>query len=322
MQSQAGQGGEAIIGIDLGGSSVRVGIVTRHGVVNVTWQPLPEDRSPENIADFIVELVGHLAASLVLRTPPICAVAVAIPGPMDRDSGYSVVSPNLGWRDVPFGRLLRERISLDVPMFFDHDVRAAAHGERRWGVARDTPNMVYIQVGTGLGAAIVVNNLILEGETGYAAEVGHLQYVRNGHDCGCGRTGCLEQYASARAVERAAPYSKDAADGDAPSTAEDIAVAAGRGDMSAVGAIEAAAVSLAWGIVTSATLLDISTFVLGGGLASSGPVYWNVLHAAVQAGAPSFTGRQLKVMHGGLGDGAGVAGVALVAAAQLGLDWK
>src|ERR1700677_1908132 len=121
-RSQTGQESEAIIGIDLGGSSVRVGVVTRHGVVRVTRRSLPEDCSPENIADFIAGLVGHLAAPPALQTPPICAIAVAIPGPMDRESGHSIVSPNLGWRDAPFGSLLRKRIPLDVPMFFDHDV--------------------------------------------------------------------------------------------------------------------------------------------------------------------------------------------------------
>ena len=223
-----------------------------------------------------------------------------MPGVVDEQRGVAVWSENLDWRDVPFVAQLTERCGL--PTVLGHDVRTAALAETRIGAARGMADVVYLSIGTGIAAGIVLGGRIHSGD-GYAGEIGHTDA---GHDepCACGGRGCLEAIASAAAIARR--YT--ARTGRPAAGAADV-LRAGDPDAVAVWdeALDALAAALAW----IASVLAPEAIVIGGGLSQAGAALLDPLNARIPRHL-TFQ-RVPRLVPAALGDRAGCVGAGLMA---------
>jgi len=185
------------IGVDVGGTKVAGGVVDDHGRVLASNRlPTPaEDQA--GTRDTIVAVAAELARNY----PEATAIGIGAAAWIDAAGSTVLFAPNLAWRDEP----LRDYVakSVGLPTVLENDANVAAWAEFRYGAAKKADDsMVMITVGTGIGGGIVLNGALWRGANGIAGELGHIQSVPDGHPCGCGRLGCLEQYASGNALVR------------------------------------------------------------------------------------------------------------------------
>lgn len=186
------------IGVDVGGTKVAAGVVNTAGRVLLETRRETPAEDVARTRDVIVEVVKELAAEY-----PVDAVGIGAAGWIDVTRSTVLFAPNIAWRDEP----LREYVSAAVglPVIVENDANVAAWAEFRYGAARDADDsMVMFTIGTGVGGGIVLGGELLRGANGIAAELGHMVLVPDGHSCGCGRFGCIEQYASGNALVRLA----------------------------------------------------------------------------------------------------------------------
>ena len=187
------------LGIDVGGTSVKCGVVSADGVI-LAKDSFPTPPRAEDIPAQAAALCRTLLDGCGMAECDITAVGVGLPGTVDAKAGVVRYANNIHMRDLPFVRLFREQT--DLPTYIGNDANAAALGEVCFGAARGLSSAVLVTLGTGVGTGIVIDGRLLEGEGGAGAEGGHICLVYNGEKCSCGRRGCYEAYASATALKR------------------------------------------------------------------------------------------------------------------------
>lgn len=255
-----------VIGVDLGGTKLAAALVSLDGRLThrVTRPTCTDDAG--TLVDQVCELVTEL---LAVASAPVRAVGIGAAGLVDRDRSTVRFAPNLPLNDVPLGELVAERTHLDVTV--ENDANAAAWAEYRFGAGRGAESLAVVTVGTGIGAGIVLDGRLFRGSHGLAAEVGHLVLDPAGPPCPCGGAGCLESFASGRALSAAAR--RLAGDGGAAGReiqGSALAAAALAGDQVAIEAFRQIGTSLGLGLAGLAAVLDVDAFVLGGGVAAAG----------------------------------------------------
>jgi glucokinase len=277
----------SVLGVDIGGTDMKAVLVEGEAARGFSSRRTP--RTPPEMVEAVAELARDVEA-----------IGLAVPGVVDEANGVAVWSENLNWSDVPFAALLRERCG--VPTVLGHDVRTGALAETRIGAARGMSDVVYLSIGTGIAAGIVLGGRIHSGD-GYAGEIGH---TPAGHDepCACGSRGCLEAIASAAAIARR--YT--ARTGRPVGGAADV-LAARDPDALAVWdeAVDALAGALAW----IASVLAPETVVIGGGLSRAGAALFDPLEARIPR-LLTFQ-RVPRLVPAALGDRAGCMGAGLLA---------
>ena len=185
------------IGVDVGGTKVAGGVVDEHGTVLASNRRDTPADDPAATRDTIVEVAAELAALY----PDATAIGIGAAAWIDAAGSTVLFAPNLAWRDEPLRDYVAKAVGL--PTVLENDANVAAWAEFRYGAARQADDsMVMITVGTGIGGGIVLGGRLWRGANGIAGELGHIQSVNGGHPCGCGRLGCLEQYASGNALVR------------------------------------------------------------------------------------------------------------------------
>ncbi len=185
------------IGIDVGGTKVAGGVVDETGAVLTRARRETPAEDPVGTRDTIISVAAELAAAY----PDATAVGIGAAAWIDASRSTVLFAPNLAWRDEPLRDHVRNAVGL--PTVVENDANVAAWAEFQFGAAKDADDsMIMITVGTGIGGGIVLGGNLVRGTHGIAAELGHVLSVPDGHPCGCGRLGCLEQYASGRALVR------------------------------------------------------------------------------------------------------------------------
>jgi glucokinase len=233
------------------------------------------------------------------------------------------VAPNLGWREVPLGQLLSDR--LGHPVRVVNDLSAAAWGERCAGASRGEDEVLTVFVGSGVGSAIIANGQLLRGATGVAAELGHIKVIPGGRLCGCGERGCLEAYAGGHnliaylreeLLAGTPSLLTEMVDGDlariTPLMLEQAALA---GDLLAMQHFDQAAKFLSLAIANQVTVLNPAQLILGGGVLFNCPRLFEEVIAGVQRLATWVSRQALKISPAALGDDSGLIGAALLGAA-------
>ena len=257
----------AVLGIDIGGTKMAAALVSADGEI------LTGDRiqTPPGDADQVFAALGELIGRVQGDVTP-AAVGIGSAGPLDQKHG--LVSPvNItGWRNFPLVDRVRALVG-DVPVELGVDGHCFALGEFWTGAGRNVDNLLGIVVSTGVGGGIVVDGRPLLGQSGNAAHLGHMVVDLDGEACACGSYGCVETYASGpRMVARAKRK------GWRPTETVDAAVLsadAAAGDGIAVQIFDDGAQALAAGIVATAVTVDLTTVVIGGGVAKAGPVLFD-----------------------------------------------
>jgi glucokinase len=294
-----------VLGVDVGGTAIKAVLLTGTGRVIRRWRwDTNAADGPRAVTTRILDAIGEAIAGGEAR-----AVGVAVAGLVDEAAGVAVASENLGWRDWPVTRLVTERTGLRA--WLGHDVRSGALAESRLGAGRGYPDLVFVAVGTGVGAAHVAASTVRPGRHGLAGEIGHLVVDPDGPQCACGKGGCVEAIGSAAALQRA--YLLESGD---PLTAEQILQLHRRGNQLADQLWQAAIDALARGVAAAIVVLDPEAVVIGGGLAAAGST---LLHPLRRALAGQLTGLHMPPLHAAeLGAWAGAVGAALHAHHQLG----
>ena len=287
--------------VDVGGTAVKSGLLDRDGALaHRCDRPTAPHRSWD--AREVLDQVAGTVAALRERHH-VVAAGVVVPGVVDEREGVAAWSANLGWRDVP----ARDRLAdlVDVPVALGHDVRSGALAESRLGASRGHRASVFLPIGTGIAAGIVVDGQVLSGD-GFAGEVGHADV---GHDerCACGLTGCLEAVASAAGIARR--YA--ARGGSGRVTAQEVAARARDDDPVASAVWHEAVTALATALAWLATLVAPEVVVVGGGLSAAGSQLLEPL-ARETAARLSFQ-RVPALVTAELGDQAGCIGAGLLA---------
>jgi glucokinase len=302
-----------VVALDVGGTGMKCALVRPDGTVHHTERhPTLAARGPEAVTADILDIAAGLADRARADGLDPIAVGIAVPGVIDEENGVAVWSSNVGFRDVPMRDLITERVGL--PAALGHDVRVGGIAEARLGAGRGERHVLFVAIGTGIAAALVVGGIGYGGAHGAAGEVGHIVVRPGGTPCPCGSRGCLEAETSARAI--GAKYAHLTGDPDA--TALDVVTRAGNGDDQAKRIWDEAMAALSDGLLTAQALYDVGVLVLGGGLAEAGEALLEPVRAGLAERATFH--RLPAVRKAALGDNAGCIGAALLALDHLELS--
>ncbi len=307
------------MGIDLGGTNIKAAVCGSDGMVlGATTLPTKAEKGLDASIGQIHAVLGGLFASKRYRSM-IGGIGIGVPGSVDHRLGRVLHPPNLpGWKNVPLARIVEERWR--VPVRIENDANAAALGEAFFGAGRGTKNFIAVTLGTGIGGGIVMERKIVHGERGFAGELGHTTIDLNGPKCGCGSRGCIEAYIGSNyLVRRTLEKLKER-----PSsvlfkwmrmkgqelTPKEISRAANQGDVFAREILVEAGEYLGAALASAANLLDITTFIIGGGVAAAGKPLFEGIASAMKRRVLISLRRHITILPAELGNRAGFLGAA------------
>ncbi|HEX7356992.1 MAG TPA: ROK family protein, partial [Ignavibacteriaceae bacterium] len=265
------------VGVDLGGTNIKIGIVSAKGklVKNISIKTEAEG-GPKHV---ISNIIGGIESILAKNKYKIQGVGIGCPGVVSIKKGIVENAPNLpGWKNVKLGPIIKEKIKYKVHL--ENDANAAAIGELIFGAGKKFDSFIMVTLGTGVGGGIVFNKKIFRGEFGAAGELGHISIDLNGPKCNCGSTGCIEAYAGNSYLKEQIKselknYSNsivwEIIDNDLGKVSPRvIQIASEKKDEYARFVIERMGKQLGSALASLSNLLDISTFIIGGGVAGFG----------------------------------------------------
>ncbi|MFD4431117.1 ROK family protein [Nocardia sp. NPDC058497] len=310
------------VGIDVGGTNIRASVVDAEGEVLDSVQA-PTPHSARALEDAIDRSVRELA-----RRHPIAAVGLAVAGFISDDRSTVLFAPHLPWQDAPVARRLSARLGL--PVILEHDANAAGWAEYHFGAAAGGHTVVLVAIGTGIGAALLIDGQLYRGSHGVAPELGHLQVVPEGRACACGKRGCWERYCSGTALADTAiellatdpvrsVLARDVIHDPGSLTGRRVAGAAQDGDPLAVRVMADFARWLGLGLAFVSDIFDPDLVVIAGGVSSSAPLFLDEArehYASAVTGAGHRPLARLRTTQ--LGEAAGMIGAAELARAAVG----
>ena len=265
------------IGIDLGGTFIKGGIVDDRGEIVLSDKiPTEAEKGDLGVAENIARLAASLLERCNLTTSDVVGLGIGCPGTIDSATGNVIYSNNIGWEDFNIADAVSSMLS-GIKVKVANDANVAALGEVRFGAAKDYDSVVMITLGTGVGSGVVIDGRLMEGNKGAGAELGHTVIHRGGEMCTCGRRGCLEAYCSATALirdtKRAMIAHKDSrmweiggADAVTGRTPFDYAEI----DVYAKEVVDAYIENLACGLTNFANIFRPEAILLGGGVCAQG----------------------------------------------------
>ncbi|HEO4893136.1 TPA: ROK family glucokinase [Streptococcus agalactiae] len=316
-----------LLGIDLGGTTIKFGILTLEGEVQEKWAI--ETNTLENgrhIVSDIVESLKHRLSLYGLTKDDFLGIGMGSPGAVDRTSKTVTGAFNLNWADTQeVGSVIEKEVG--IPFFIDNDANVAALGERWVGAGANNPDVVFVTLGTGVGGGVIADGNLIHGVAGAGGEIGHMIVdPENGFMCTCGNKGCLETVASATGVVRVArqlaeQYEgssaiKAAIDNGDTVTSKDIFIAADDGDKFANSVVERVSRYLGLAAANISNILNPDSVVIGGGVSAAG----EFLRSRVEKYFVTFAFPQVKkstkIKIAELGNDAGIIGAASLANQQ------
>ncbi len=310
-----------VIGLDLGGTNLRIAGVTGAGEVLALYRERTNAAAgPDDLIERIVKGVDLVEKGLRKDGWEVLGASLGVPGVISRKEGVVESSPNLpGWTKIPLLSRLRRHLSL--PLLMENDANAAVFGEFWAGAGRGRSTIVLLTLGTGVGGGIIVDGELLRGSDGMAGEVGHLTVEREGEPCPCGNRGCLERYASATGISRRYRFLCSAFPGSGPKgapgdiSAAEVHARAEQGDTLARRALAEAGTYLGIALASIVNIINPEAIIVGGGVLPAWdwiipPARGEMFSRAFQAPA-----ERVELLPAALGDRAGLIGAA-------GLFWK
>ena len=303
------------LGVDVGGTNLRCALVTRDGAVLVRESEATDIASGRDpFLERLCALLDRLKAGAGAQGGRVAAVGLGVPGLLSND-GVLRSSVNLvALEGLNLAELVSARIGLPVAAL--NDANASAVGEQRFGAGRPFASSIMLTLGTGVGAGLILDGRLWTGIDGVAGEFGHITVEPNGRRCGCGNTGCLEQYASATAIAALA-FGMGLHAGGGRLDAACVAALAREGDPKACAVFQQAGAYLGIAAAGVINLLNLEAIILGGGVAESFDLLAPALRSEIRERAFATPGGRVQLLKGELGDDAGVLGAAAAAFALL-----
>lgn len=307
-----------VLGVDIGGTKVAVGIVSRGGkILKQGRTPMSANGTAEEGFASVVTAIDSMLSSPEGRA--VQSIGICAPGPLDPKTGVVLNPPNLScWRNFPLAEKIAAKYS--IPAKVDNDANAAALAETIWGAAKGFHYVFYATVGTGIGTGIVLDNAIYHGNAGSAAEGGHVSIDYNGPVCNCGKRGCIEILASGTAIGARArakltePSSAksailELAGGDIQRVrSEHVAQAYAAGDPLAAGILLETVDFLSIWLGNIVDILDPDVIVMGGGVAAMLNPFFDEIKKRMPLWCVNPRASQIPLRMAHYGADAGIAG--------------
>lgn len=306
-----------IIGVDLGGTNLRVGLLDEKHLVHARYKcPTRVADGPKAILADIAAGVKDVLAQKGLAPADVLGIGVGAPGPLDGRTGVVLEAPNLKWNNVPVAAILAREAGIQVQI--ENDANAAGWGEYWAGAGLGSRSMVMFTLGTGVGGAIIHQGELIRGPDWTAGELGHMVVVAGGRTCGCGNHGCIEAYASATATvarfREAMRFGWHTALAERKDfTCADIFDAALDGDNLAKHIVAETGRYLGIIAANMANALNPERCVFSGGMIQAGPILFDAIRESAREHSFQAPGKRMQILPAALGADAGLIGAAGVA---------
>lgn len=311
-----------VMGIDLGGTSVKLAILSEEGEVLQKWS-IPTDNSDQGVKIMpdIFESIKHHLDLYQLTPEDFLGIGMGSPGAVDRSEGTVTGAFNLNWTTTQPVRETMEQ-ETGIPFFIDNDANVAALGEKWRGAGGDNDDVVFITLGTGVGGGIIADGHLIHGTAGSGGEIGHMTVDPDGFECTCGKKGCLETVASATGVvklarKHAEEYAGDSAlksliDDGQEITSKMIFDFARDGDALALIVVDRFAHFLGLACSHIGNLLNPASIILGGGVSAAGEFLLEKVNKHFLGFAFPNVQQSTKLKLAELGNDAGIVGAAFL----------
>lgn len=313
-----------LLGIDLGGTTVKFGILTLEGEVQEKWAidtNILEDG--QHIVPEIIEAIKHRLDLYGLTAEDFAGIGMGSPGSVDIVNKTVTGAYNINWAETQaVGQAIES--ALGIPFAIDNDANVAALGERWVGAGENNPDVVFVTLGTGVGGGIIADGNLIHGVGGAGGEIGHIIVEpETGFACTCGNLGCLETVASATGVVRVARHLAESYEGDSSIkaaidngdsvTSKDIFVAAEEGDKFADSVVEKVSFYLGLATANISNILNPDSVVIGGGVSAAGEFLRSRVETYFNKYAFPQVRKTTKIKMAQLGNDAGIIGAASLA---------
>ncbi len=307
-----------IIGVDLGGTSIKFAVVTQTGQVIDQWNMLTDvSDQGSRITPSIIEAINSYMQANGYGPDDFIGIGMGTPGTVDRERGTVIGAFNLNWKtEQPLRELIEA--GTGIPFYLDNDANVAALGEQWVGAGNNEPDVVFVTLGTGVGGGVIMNGQLLHGAVGAAGEIGHMTVDRNGYLCTCGNVGCLETVASATGIVRVAMDDAESFEQGTPlrdrilaKEAVDTKVVmdmAKEGDAYALYVVNKISEHLGYAAGNIGNILNPSTIVIGGGVSKAGEFLVDYIRKHFDVYAFPTVRTSTKIRLAQLGNDAGVIG--------------
>ena len=303
---------EYFIGIDLGGTKI-AGVITdlKGNIIKENIIKTMAEYGDKAIVLRIINLIEDLIISSGKTLEDIRAVGIGSPGPLDPKRGIIITTPNLPFENFDIITPIKEKFN--VPVFLDNDANVAAIGEYTLGAGKNTKNMVYITVSTGIGGGAIINGKIYRGNTFNALEIGHMTLLPDGPKCNCGNYGCFEALASGTAISKRAEEAVESGRDTSllnyfKITSYEVFKEAEKGDSVSRHIIDSSLEYLGIGIANIITLFDPEVIILGGGVMKAGQIIFDRIKEVVDQRCFKNMASACKIVPSALGEKSGVIG--------------
>ncbi|WP_347862753.1 ROK family glucokinase [Salimicrobium sp. PL1-032A] len=304
---------EKYIGIDIGGTTVKLAVLTIEGEMIHKWEiPTAKEESGKSIVSDIAASITETLDALHLDRTTVTGIGAGAPGFIDQQTGYVYEAINIGWKEFDMGEELSE--ATGFPVWADNDANIAALGEKWLGAGKGCESMLAVTLGTGVGGGIIVNKQVINGANGTGGEIGHITVKPDSaHYCNCGRYGCLETEASATAIARKAVEMKTAGNSDYLSsikepTAKDVFEGYERKDEGCQSIVLDVTDQLGLALANLAVSINPEKIVIGGGVSKAGDSLLSPLKESFDAYALPRVSAVCDFSIAKLGNDAGVIG--------------
>ena len=295
-------------GADVGGTTIKLGLFTVDGEILDKWEiKTYTENEGERILPDVAEAIKGKIAEKLLKAEEICGIGVGVPAPVDKNGAIERAA-NVGWMAKEIKKELEELTGF--PCVIGNDANVAALGEMWKGAGEGEKDLIMVTLGTGVGGGIIIDGHAVVGAHGAGGEIGHIT-VRDDETeaCGCGRKGCLEQYASATGLVRLAKRYFEKNTKNSILTGKEVFDAAKAGDAAALEITEEFGAYLGQALVNLAATVDPAVFVIGGGVSKAGDILLETVRKYFYDHA--FYGNQkTKITLATLGNDAGIYGAA------------
>jgi glucokinase len=284
-----------VIGIDLGGTAIKLGRFTEDGTcLQSLTVPTPQPAYPDETIDMMLYAIDKLAPSMV----NISAIGIGTPGPADVAGRVAKIAINLeGWIDIPIATIIQSRTG--IPTIVGNDGNCAGLGENWLGAGRNYRNSILLTLGTGVGGAVFLNGELFTGHAGSAGELGLISFDPDGHPCNSGNNGSLEQFLSGQAIRRIT--------GKEPKEMGELAAA---GDRSALEFWDNYGRNLGIGLTSIIYILTPEVAIIGGGISASAKYFIPAAQREIERRVMETSRPKFKLIAAQLGNQAGITGAA------------
>lgn len=293
------------IGVDLGGTNLRVAAVSPQGtIIDKVSHSTVFTNGAAGVVNDMVDIITAMRSRIGLAD--LAGVGIGVPGFIDMDSGVIIGSSNLpGFTGFPVRDEIQKQ--LGTPIILENDANAAALGESWIGAGRDVQDLILITLGTGIGGGIIVNGRILHGFLGMAGEIGHMTVFPDGNPCGCGNCGCLEKHASASSIAAMANMMGIATKRFSANEVYDLAVS---GNARARLVFESMGRALGIAIASLINLFNFPLYLLSGGPLPAWDMFSPSMFAEIEKRSFTYARTGTRVEKAILGADAGLYGAA------------